>query len=340
VLFEGVRFYCGVSERVWNEIKIPQPGAYTCIAPVYGSSARTQRTASVRIPCETRVILDSGAFSDNLTTRLTFAGALERQLKHARRYDYWQQVSHLATYDVLIDEVWTDGNRMKRRWSVEAAESAVDTTVAAAAFADAERHQLEGRGLVVSAQGVDAPQYLRCIERLMPYVQDNDLFGLGGWCIIGKMPKIMMPTFLETVQQVIPFLGREGIRRVHIWGVIYPHALGALLWHADQWGITVSTDSAGPSRNPAFGNWGYGKKELGGWRDNHYIRPESKVRGADRARHVAITRAWLSRLRDTAYYAPDGHWGREPSRGYQRTAKYKHLAQLMERFYVSLADAA
>lgn len=331
MLFEGVRFYCGVSERVWNELKVPQPGAYTCIAPVYGSSARTQRVSSVRVPVDTAVILDSGAFSDNLTTRLTFGGALERQLSHAQRYNYWQQVSHAATYDVLIDEIWTDGNRTKRRWSVEAAESAVNTTIAAAAFAHQERHQLEGRGLVVSAQGVDAPQYLRCVQRLMPYLQSNDLFGLGGWCIIGKLPSIMMPTFLETVKLVIPFLGREGVRRVHIWGVIFPHALGALLWHADQWGVSVSTDSAGPSRNPAFGNWGYGKPEYGGWRDNHYIRPESKVRGADRALHVAITRQWLNNLRNTAYYAPDGHYQREPNKGYLQTKKYRQLQLLLQQ---------
>jgi hypothetical protein len=190
--------------------------------------------------------------------------------------------------------VWDNGNRYTRRWTVQDAESAVDTTVAAAKWLDDHRN---GLPLIVSAQGVDAAQYLRCAERLMPYIKPGDYFGFGGWCIIGKMPAQMMPVFRETVALVIPFLGKEGIKHIHIWGVIYPKALGVLLWECDQWGITVSTDSVGPTTHPVFGQWGYGE-----WRDNTYIKPPNAIVGLERARHTKLTRDWLGRFRSTPHY--------------------------------------
>ena len=284
-------------ETTWNRHPIPV-GKY-CVAPVYGKQKR--RVNRVFVPDGSTVIQDSGAFSDNWADRLTFPAALKRQEDHAARFQYAHQITHRATYDLLIDEVWINGNRFKRRWTVNDAESAVDTTVAAAKYLDDHR---SGLPLIVSAQGVDAPQYLRCAQRLMPYIQAGDYFGFGGWCIIGKMPAVMMPVFRETVRLVVPFLGKEGIKHIHIWGVIYPKALGALLWECDQWGITVSTDSVGPTTHPVFGQWGYGKPEEGGWRDNTYIKPANDVVGLERARHTAITRDWLSSLRGTSYYTP------------------------------------
>lgn len=289
----GIRLYTGLGgETTWNRYPV-SPGPYACIAPVYGR--KKKRVNRVALPAETQVIQDSGAFSDNWTERLTFPAALKRQEDHAERFNYANQITHRATYDLLIDEVWQDGNRFKRRWTVEAAEAAVDTTVAAAKWLDDHRN---GLPLIVSAQGVDAPQYLRCAQRLMPFMQSDDYFGFGGWCIIGKMPAVMMPVFRETVTLVVPFLGKEGIKHIHIWGVIYPKALGILLYECDQWGITVSTDSVGPTTHPVFGQWGYGE-----WRDNTYVKPKVNV-GAERARHTALTREWLSRFRGTPHYGP------------------------------------
>lgn len=288
-----IDFYCGLSERVWNHHPVA-PGIHTCIAPVYGSSEKTQRTTSVKIPADTAVIQDSGAFSDSWSTRLSFPAALDRQIAHAARYGYADQITHRASYDLLIDEVWTDGNRYKRRWSVGEAETAVKQTVLAAKYIANHRNDLR---LIQSAQGVDAAQYLRCAEQVIDYIEPGDWFGLGGWCIIGKMPKRMMPVFSETVDVVIPYAAQRGVRHVHIWGVIYPYALGELLWMCDQYGIEVSTDSAGPSRNPAFGQWGYGN-----WRDNNYKKPSVDTLGLDRARHVELTRQWLKTLRSTTFY--------------------------------------
>lgn len=305
----GVRFYTGLGgEKTWNHRPIA-PGPYACISPVRNKKItlddgtvinRAQNNYIGSFSKDIRIIQDSGAFTDPWDQRKTYADALDRQERHAIAYGYADQIEARATYDLLIDEVWIDGNRFKRRWSSQDAEAAVDTTVAAARFLHQNRN---GVPLVVSAQGVDAEQYLRCTQRLMPFIQEGDLFGLGGWCIIGKMPKVMMPVFRETISIVIPFLAKEGVKRVHIWGVIYPHALGNLLWQCDQHGIEVSTDSVGPTLAPTRGEWGYGKVKEGGWW-RKIQKPPLEIIGLERARHVAETRAWLDNLSETAYYKP------------------------------------
>lgn len=290
----SIRFYCGIAEKTWNYHPI-QCGDYACVSPVKGSTSRTHMKNSVYVPEGTRIIQDSGAFSDSHAHRLSYELALERQIKHAEQYKYEDKITHRASYDILIDEVWTDGNRSKRRWAVADAEEAVIKTVEAARFLSDNRH---GKGLVLSAQGVDAEQYLRCANQVVDYLNpETDIFGLGGWCIIGKMRKIMMPVFVDTLRTTIPMLGTRGIKKAHIWGVVYPKALGALLWVCDQQGIEVSTDSVGASVKPCFGDWGYGD-----WRDNSYRRAPVETRGLDRARHTKLTIDWLANFRETQYY--------------------------------------
>jgi len=288
-----INLYCGINETEWNHRPV-SPGPLACISPVYGRSTRTRTENRVRVPAGTNIIQDSGAFSDSWGERLGFEAALKRQVTHAEKYGYAEGVTHRATYDVLIDEVWVDGNRAKRRWSEADAEAAVLETIQAAAYLHTQRGLV---GHIVSAQGVTASQYMACAMGVLPYLVDTDMFGLGGWCIIGKMRKIMMPVFRDTMTRLIPFLGREGVKRVHIWGVIMPAALGGLLWLCDQHNIALSTDSAGPSVHPCFGEWGYGD-----WRDRNYIRPPVSERGDARASHVKATREWLLNLRNTRYY--------------------------------------
>ena len=291
-----IEFYCGIGETRWNHHDV-QPFGYACISPTKGKSQRTATINSVYVPEGTKVIQDSGAFSDNWSARLTFEAALRRQMTHADKYHYAHLIEYRASYDLLIDEVWNAGNRTKRRWTVAQAESAVETTVAAAQFIAENR---QGLNLVLSAQGVDAPQYLRCTKEVLPFGDWNrDALGLGGWCIIGKLPKQMMPVFKETVEKVIPFAAREGVKRVHIWGVVYPKALGLLLDICDEYNVKLSTDSAAPSYKPAFGDWGFGE-----WRDNGYKRHPTATRGLERQRHVKMTREWLGRFRSTQWYRP------------------------------------
>lgn len=289
----GVRFYCGIAERQWNRHPVA-PGKYACIAPVYGRSERTKRTTSVTVPAGVEIIQDSGAFSDGPKSRLSIEAAHERQISHAERYGYRQQITHRASYDLLIDETWQDGKRSKKRWTWQDAQSAVAETIIAAEYAAKHRST---PGLILSAQGVTAEQYFDCAVRVMDYIEPKtDVLGLGGWCITGIV-KSLLPAFEDTISLVIPEAARRGIRRVHVWGVIFAEALGKLLWMCDQYGIECSTDSVGPSTRPAFGNWGYAD-----WTDLTYQRPPVEIRGLERARHVEAVRDWLSKLEYTKYY--------------------------------------
>ena len=290
-----IEFYCGLNEQQWNHHPVA-PGKLACVAPVYGKTVQRKTCNRVKVPPETLVLQDSSAFSDSLDQRLSVEAALERQIQHAETYGYAAQVAYRASYDLLIDEKWEGGTRYKARWSEADAEYAIEETVQAAAYI---AHHRMGVKLVLSAQGVSAHQYLRCAERIVPLLASDDVFGLGGWCITGKLPAQMLPVFRETMRLVIPFLGREGVKRVHIWGVCFAKALGELLWLCDEHAITLSTDSAGPSIRPAMGEWGYAE-----WRDRSYQRPPTAIRGLERARHVAATRAWLEAFRTTPHYIP------------------------------------
>lgn len=300
----SIVFYCGIaSEMKWNHHPI-SPGKYVCISPITGASEATRKENRVFVPETCSVIQDSGAFGDGPASRLTYEQAMERQIHHAKKYNYTDLISHVASYDLLIDEKWQDGVRSKDRWSEEDAWKAVEVTVNAAEYISKHRQDIPNQpGLVLSAQGVSAPQYLECVQAVVPYLDLNhDIFGLGGWCITGRRRKQMLPVLNDTIDLVIPYLAEKKVRQIHIWGVILPEALGYLLWVCDQYGIQrISTDSAGPSWKPAFGDWGYGN-----WKDYTYQRPPVETRGLERARHVQAVRDWLADFRSTQYYLVHG----------------------------------
>ena len=282
---ECIRLYCGAGNET-ARTHAAYGGRYACVSPVYG--LKKVSITRVSLPPDTEVFQDSGAFTDNISARLTFMQAFERQLNHAYKFGY--SIFAQAAYDVLIDETWDELGRHKQRWSVGDAESAIDSTVAAAKWISNQRDNTPAKHLILSAQGVDSVQYLRCTERIMPYLETGDIFGMGGWCIIGKMPRVMMPTFEETVRRVIPFIAREGVKRAHIWGVCYAPAIGMLNAIADEYGISVSTDSAGPILRPTFGEWGYDN-----WRHENYKRPVGQVDMAQAmTEHAQATRQWLA----------------------------------------------
>jgi len=283
--------YVGINETKWNHHPVA-PGPFACISPVYGASTRTKKENRVSVPTSAAIIEDSGAFCDGPGDRLGFQSAYERQLDHSTKYKYIEQVTHVASYDLLIDEKWQDGQRRKERWTETEAQDAVNETVAAADWMRCHRTA----PAVLSAQGVTATQYLDCTKAIVPMIRDKDVLGLGGWCIVGKMPAQMMPVFRETIRTIVPFVARK-VHWLHIWGVCYAPALGELLWMCDQYGLKLSTDSSGPQVRPTRGEWGYM-----GWRDNNYQRPPVETRGLERARHVKATRRWLSRLRETKFY--------------------------------------
>lgn len=313
---EAIRFYCGIGEPTYNHHPVAC-GPYACVSPVCGRTDRAGVTEAARrnkvyVPTGARVIQDSGAFSDGPTHRLSYAEALERQIAHAHYYKYTAQVTHRASYDVLIDEAWQDHVRHKARWSEEAAQMAVEATVAAAAFLDA--HRGSSIGCIMSVQGVTPAQYRECAVQVLRYVEpDRDMVGLGGWCILGKQPSLL-PVFRETMQLVIPLLAQHGVTQVHLWGVCATAPLRELLALCDRYHLHLSTDSMGPSVRPMRGAWGYGS-----WRDGSYTKPvvrdSCRVRtvsgyhapmclpgtrcaGLERARHVQLTRDWLANFRE------------------------------------------
>jgi hypothetical protein len=338
---ETIRFYCGLGEKHYNHHPVVT-GPYACVSPVSGS--KKKKVNSVAVPQGVHVLQDSGAFNDacllfrgqdrRLTMmkqcRLSFRNALIRQEQHAERFRYAHQIEARASYDVLIDETWAEDasghvTRRKKRWSETDADLAVEETIAAAAYLHQHRN---GVPCILSAQGVSPRQYLHCVERILSFVREGDTIGLGGFCILG-LNHSYLPGFRETMRLVIPFLKREGIRRVHIWGVCFAEPLGELLWMCDHdeegnpdpnHRISLSTDSVGPSTRPVkkdtltgYGTWGYAS-----WCNNRYPVPpvldsckvidpigskiptchaETRCRGLERARHVLLTNDWFAHFR-------------------------------------------
>lgn len=216
-------------------------------------------------------MLDSGAFTDSPEQRLTPQGALTRQLaweqRASTRWGFPFQAAGFVSYDRLIDETWVAGEKHKRRWTVQAAESAVRETVEAAHYLAGQRIHLAPRRLILACQGVDGGQYDECTTEVLKVAQLQDWIGLGGWCILGRQ-KRWIPTFWQALRLVLPRIARAGVTHVHIFGVLYEPALGGLAWLADQIGLTVSTDNAGPILNCTWAD----KKKSGArfpyWRDN------------------------------------------------------------------------
>lgn len=206
-------------------------------------------------------LLDSGAFTDPPQRRLSPESALCRQLNWEQRTAQWcgspdWTVQAIVSYDRLIDEVWTNGLRSKQRWSVKAADAAVQETVEAAHYLANQRNALAPRALVLSCQGVEATQYAECAAEVLSVARLGDWLGLGGWCILGLFTS-WLPEFWRTLYLVLPMAQRAGLSHVHLFGVLYLPALGGLLWLADKLGLTVSTDSSRPILDCTRGN---GKK--------------------------------------------------------------------------------
>jgi hypothetical protein len=233
-------------------------------------------------------ILDSGAFSDPPEKRLTPEGALDRQLEWERRAsERWgteYRANVLVSYDRLIDETWTMGERRKSRWSVQEADGAVEETVEAARYLASKREELSPRTLMLSCQGVDALQYEECTRAVLEVAQPGDWIGLGGWCILGRW-QTWLPEFWATLYRVLPLISSKGIENVHILGVLWRPALGGLLWLADQYDLRVSTDSAAPILACTWkGDYKFKKSGARApyWRDNvnWWIEELANLRGS------------------------------------------------------------
>lgn len=337
--FPAIQFYCGLNEKYWNH-HIVKPGTHVCIAPITSTksiNSITGKNERKRVKTQVLlddkeikyVLLDSGAFSDGIelyegkiitNNRLSFERALYRQVAHAYEFCYPHLVEAIVSYDLLIDEVWQEGERSKQRWSKETAEFAVNETIQAAQFLALQRERINNIfghpvKLVLSAQGVEAEQYARCTSEIVKCMKPDDIFGLGGWCISGLKRHTMLPAAKTILPPVFKILGDNNVSRVHVFGVIFPALLGYLLYLSDLHSIHLSTDSAGPATEPVRnGNWGYGS-----WTDPKYKKPSvldsckvldetgnkapvcdslTRCSGLERIRHVTLTREYLASFRE------------------------------------------
>lgn len=294
-----IELFCGISERSWNTIPVPETAG-----PFMAAANSTKPIA----PGNASVMVDSGAFGDK--DRLSFAGAIERQYQHETDSKY---TGHsFVAYDLLIDEKWNSaGIRHKCRWHEDEAATAVRETIAANEFMALQN--LGQRRRVHPLQGVTADQQEYCADAVIPMIGDGDILGLGGWCIIGWSPpktdtRIGLElAFWDSAWRVIPKAAEAGIGHVHIFGVMVAAILGGLRWLCDEYGIeVVSTDSSGPQANPAKrGRWGYDD-----WSEKCYF-PAGPSRGFARIAHVEAVRNWLADFRSTRHYCeppkPNGY---------------------------------
>lgn len=241
---KGVALYVGGDAATVKRRRVAVLGK-RMFSAAYGPKSRFLPAEVPRV----QGMLDSGAFSDPPEQRLTPEEALTRQLRWeanaARLWGAPWQAEGLVSYDRLIDETWVDGKRMKRRWSVHAGEQAVEETVAAACFLVFQRERLKPRKLVLSCQGVTAEQYLQCARAVLAVSSPRDILGLGGWCIVGRN-RSELPEFHRTVSLVVPEAAAHGLKRVHLFGVLYRPALTHLAEVCRSCGIRASTDSAAP----------------------------------------------------------------------------------------------
>lgn len=240
-----------------------------CSSAIY----RPRRQYNREQAMSTLTLLDSGAFSDKPAKRLSFDGALQRQLwweDNARRL--WEcpawRLEIVASYDyLLIDEVWEDDARRKQRWARNDAWAAADVSACAALYLSKQRKRLYPRLLAFGCQGTDAEQYAWCAEAILNESHENDIFAFGGRCILGRQ-RSLLPEHYETLIEVIPMIAQAGLKRVHIFGVLYDRAIAPMAWLCDQYGLALSTDSIAPIK----GALGKNLKKSGArrpyWRDN------------------------------------------------------------------------
>lgn len=365
-MLKGVTFFTGIGEKYFNHHEV-YTGLNACVSPVTGRGGilkkdgkpvldrygnpkkKKQRENQVSIPADvTTLIYDCGAYSDTTYYRLSDEESLERQLAHMRKYNAIRpdRKIYIASHDLLVDEqANAEGEREKNRMNPDLAVFAVRETIKAAEYINGRRDYIaEQTGqpahLIISAQGSDADQYLYCSEKILPFINpDTDIFGLGGWCILGRQTSLMA-TYRETISRLVPLLKRWKIKKIHIWGVCYAPALCELIYaiNHDEYGnpeqeknlIEISCDSVGPTtritkphkRNGLHSAYGYSS-----WRNNNYLippvldscrhldengnkaptcSPSIYCRGNERKKHVIDTTYWLANIveREPDLYKP------------------------------------
>lgn len=178
-----------------------------CLNPYYKCS----------LVCDQKYLLDSGAFQDvRKMDRLTFKQALDRQLNFEKKVG--KPAYEIVSYDWLVDEQMENGIQIKKRIDHKDSEDYVEETIKAAEYLVSKRDYLSPRNLVLSNQGTTVNQYVGCVQSILDMAQENDVIGLGGFCIISQQRKYENQ-FYQIIDRIFPMIAGKGIKRVHIFGV-------------------------------------------------------------------------------------------------------------------------
>ncbi|MDR1405295.1 MAG: hypothetical protein LBJ20_07025 [Candidatus Methanoplasma sp.] len=219
---------------------------YLCINPYY--SVEIDPTLPVRF------MIDSGAFQDvGKSDRLSFDDALVRQLNFENKVTGGKKKAEcIVSYDRLVDEQLGESGQIKERVSGVLAEEYVKETIDAARFLSEKREDLNPRQLVLSCQGTNVDQYLKCIKSVLKVATSDDMIGFGGFCIMSKSLDYEKQ-FYEIINKAFPLIHKKGITRVHIFGVGIFRALIQADVYARMNGLECSYDTSSPEMNATFG---------------------------------------------------------------------------------------
>lgn len=230
-------------DRLNGESFRPEMIAPVCVNPYY----------PVTIENDTPFLIDSGAFQDVTDERLTFEQALERQLEFEKTVTKDGRPAYaIVSYDRLVDEQFDGNNQFKQRVSYDDGEQYVRETIEASRYLASQRERLKPRKLVLSCQGTTTEQYIRCLNGVLEFATDEDIIGLGGFCIISRSKKYEQQ-FYEVINQAFPIIAQHGIKRVHIFGVGIIKILVQAEFLARQYGIECSYDTSSYEVNAVFG---------------------------------------------------------------------------------------
>ena len=177
----------------------------------------------------------------------------------------------LGSYDTIVDETWSGNTRHRLRLPAEAAEEAVQSTIAAAEFLSKVRDTVPDHTLLLSVQGITRAQYLECALKVLKYVKPGvDWLGLGSWCLVGNAPSTLFPLFRDVIPDVLGLASEHGVHHIHIHGVLHRATLALLRYYCNNLLIPeVSTDSSSPIRQSGFGQrWKHAGALKPYWRDN------------------------------------------------------------------------
>lgn len=216
----------------------------------------------VMVSSLSKILCDSGAFQRNGTTKHKKADtaeiALQRQLgleatieeRHGREWHY----EALVTLDQVlgVDEFIVEGKQVKQRGTEETARPAIKFTLESAEYYASQRSKIRGN-IIFACQGATPEQYVNeCVTPMLDIMQKGDWLGLGGFCIIGKVPSLK-PLFYATLERCIPLAKRKGITRFHILGVTAPDAILIATSIAKRFKVKISTDSSSIEVNSVMG---------------------------------------------------------------------------------------